>query len=255
MKRILTVLMLVFGLMSLSAQDVIVLRNADEIQAKVLQVGIDDIIYKKWDNQDGPSYQIAKKDVFYIVYANGNKDVFTQPASESSVQSPVKRRGNVDSARFNVYVDAGCIFAKDEAGPIMNVTLGFRMNEDIFLGVQSGIDALFLSPSSGMAGFDMASFPLMFDFRGFFPTKSPVFHPYIEGALGANFLSRLGQPFYYEGVAYDFPTMTIFRVHGGLGFEFKRATVIAGYALFHIRKKSNLHNGYVKVGIRLGKLK
>ena len=47
MKRILTVLMLVFGLMSLSAQDVIVLRNADEIQAKVLQVGIDDIIYKK----------------------------------------------------------------------------------------------------------------------------------------------------------------------------------------------------------------
>ena len=245
----------VFFCLAAFAQDVIALRDATEIQAKVLQVGIDDISYKKWDNQDGPLYQIAKKDVLFIKYANGTKDVFNQIVPEQGVKNPAKRKVNVDSVRFNAYVDVGCIFTKGEAGPIMNVTLGFRLNDGFFIGVQSGIDALFGSPASGGAGFDMASFPLMFDFRGFFPVKNPAFRPYVECALGANFLSRLGKPIYYEGVAYDFPTMTIFRLHGGLGFEFKRATMTAGYALYHLAKENNIHCGYVKVGIRIGKLK
>ncbi len=255
MKKFLCAIVLALFCWAACAQDVIVLRNADEIQSKVLLVGIEDITYKKWDNLEGPSYQIAKKDVLFIMYANGTKEVFNQVVPEQGAKSPTKRKVDVDSVRFNAYMDVGCIFTKGEAGPIMNVTLGFRLNDGIFIGVQSGIDALFGTPASGSAGFDMASFPLMFDFRGFFPAKNRSFRPYVELALGANFLSRLGKPLYYEGVAYDFPTMTIFRLHGGLGFEFKRATMTAGYALYHLMKKNNIHCGYVKVGIRIGKLK
>ena len=40
---------LVSSLCPAIAQDIIVLRNADKIQAKVQTIGFDDITYKKWD--------------------------------------------------------------------------------------------------------------------------------------------------------------------------------------------------------------
>ena len=143
MKKFLCAIVLALFCWAACAQDVIVLRNADEIQSKVLLVGIGDITYKKWDNLEGPSYQIAKKDVLFIMYANGTKEVFNQVVPEQGAKSPTKRKVDVDSVRFNAYMDVGCIFTKGEAGPIMNVTLGFRLNDGIFIGVQSGIDALF----------------------------------------------------------------------------------------------------------------
>ncbi|MBO4382018.1 MAG: hypothetical protein J5799_03650 [Bacteroidales bacterium] len=238
------------------AQDVIVLRNADEIQAKVLVVGIHDITYKKWDNQDGPSYQIAKNDVFFIKYANGTKEVFNQqPANpDVSASSDATVASRKMSPYFNAYVEGGCIFTADEAGPMLNATLGFHLRKDLFIGVQTGIDAFFGAPASGTAGFDVGSYLLMLDFRGYLPTKKTL-DAYVECALGAAFLTRFGHGFYYDGRYYDFPTMATFRMQVGLGLEYRRATVSAGYSLFHLVQKVDLHCGYVKVGVRLGKLK
>ncbi len=61
---------------SLAAQDIIILRNGDEINAKVTEIGIDEIRYKRASNPDGPTIVIAKSDVFMIKYKNGSKDVF-----------------------------------------------------------------------------------------------------------------------------------------------------------------------------------
>lgn len=58
------------------AQDVIIRRDGDEIQAKVIRVGAAEIDYKKWSNQDGPTYSVNKSEVFIIKYGNGEKDVF-----------------------------------------------------------------------------------------------------------------------------------------------------------------------------------
>ena len=41
---------------TVSAQDIILKKNADEIQAKVLKVTETEIEYKKWENLDGPIY-------------------------------------------------------------------------------------------------------------------------------------------------------------------------------------------------------
>lgn len=60
----------------LLAQDVIILKNGGELKAKVLEVLPDVIKYKKWDNQDGPSYSESKTNIFMIKYQNGTKDVF-----------------------------------------------------------------------------------------------------------------------------------------------------------------------------------
>ncbi|WP_276721049.1 hypothetical protein [Alistipes sp.] len=80
-------LSILFCLMSIgaSAQDVIIRKNGDEIQAKVLAVSDSEIDYKKWSNQNGPTYTMSKDDVFMIKYINGDKDVFNDE-SRSVVQ-------------------------------------------------------------------------------------------------------------------------------------------------------------------------
>jgi hypothetical protein len=57
------------------AQDNIVLRNGDEIPAKVLEVNQTDLRYRKAANPDGPIYTAPLRDVFFIKYANGTKDI------------------------------------------------------------------------------------------------------------------------------------------------------------------------------------
>jgi len=59
------------------AQDVIVLKNSDEIKALVQEVGTEYVKYKKFDNQSGPVYNVAISEIFMIKYENGSKDVFT----------------------------------------------------------------------------------------------------------------------------------------------------------------------------------
>ena len=67
------------------AQDIIVLRNTHEVQAKVESVGQNEIIYRKWTNLEGPTYTLAKGDIFFIKYANGEKDIIQQPQQGSLV--------------------------------------------------------------------------------------------------------------------------------------------------------------------------
>ncbi|RYF74858.1 MAG: hypothetical protein EOO39_07870 [Cytophagaceae bacterium] len=58
------------------AQDNIILRNGEEIPAKVLEVTQTDLKYRKSANPDGPVYTSALRDVLLIKYANGTKDSF-----------------------------------------------------------------------------------------------------------------------------------------------------------------------------------
>ncbi|MDR1338728.1 MAG: hypothetical protein LBK58_01515 [Prevotellaceae bacterium] len=58
------------------SQDVIVLKNTEEIKALVQEVGLTDVKYKKYENASGPTYTLLKSDIFMIKYANGEKDVF-----------------------------------------------------------------------------------------------------------------------------------------------------------------------------------
>ena len=63
---------------SIYAQDVIVKKDSTTIMAKVLTVGTTTVEYKKWSNQDGPTYVIEKTELLTINYANGEKEVFSE---------------------------------------------------------------------------------------------------------------------------------------------------------------------------------
>lgn len=76
------------------AQDIIVKIDAEEIQAKVITINEKEISYKKWDNQDGPTYIISIDKVLFIKYANGQKDVFTTTEKNISDLHQMKNKEN-----------------------------------------------------------------------------------------------------------------------------------------------------------------
>lgn len=75
--------MLVTG--AVMAQDVITLKNGDEINGKVTKVTPTEIEYKLASNPDGPTYTKPVADIFMVKYENGQKDVFNT-AAESAKQ-------------------------------------------------------------------------------------------------------------------------------------------------------------------------
>jgi hypothetical protein len=73
------------------AQDIIVKTDKTEIKAKVTEITEMVIKYKKWDNQNGPVYNIARSEVFMILYANGQREIIqktTPAASQPPAPSP-----------------------------------------------------------------------------------------------------------------------------------------------------------------------
>lgn len=60
----------------LKAQDTIVLRNGDELRAKVTEVNDMEIKYKLWANQDGPIYTKKVSEIFMVKYKGGHRDVY-----------------------------------------------------------------------------------------------------------------------------------------------------------------------------------
>lgn len=84
MKKTIFILYLLFiSLVNMSAQDVIICRNGDEMISKVLKISSSEVEYKKWSNQDGPTYTISKSEVFMIKYKNGEKDVFKETPAQT----------------------------------------------------------------------------------------------------------------------------------------------------------------------------
>ena len=73
---------------SVIAQDIITLKNGDDIQALVQEIGEVDIKYKKFDNPNGPNYMLKKSEIFMIRYQNGTKDVFKAENQEKEDSKP-----------------------------------------------------------------------------------------------------------------------------------------------------------------------
>ncbi len=71
-----TIVITFLTIISCFSQDLITLKSGEDINAKIIEVGLTDIKYKKMDNVDGPSFTILKSDVLMTRYKNGTKDVY-----------------------------------------------------------------------------------------------------------------------------------------------------------------------------------
>lgn len=146
MKNILFFVLLICSA-NVSAQDVIVKKDGSTIISKVLEVNIADIKYKKFSNQNGPTYTISKSDVMAINYENWEKDDFRtldskddkneeynernpsqrfieKKLSENNSKLIEKYRGDIQFAKTASDKDAKSIF------PIMAVSDSSLMSND-----------------------------------------------------------------------------------------------------------------------------
>ena len=87
MKKTLLILIAVIGFgIIVNAQDVILKQDGSKIKAKVLEITEQQVKYKDFDFQDGPTRNINLSDVFMITYENGQEEVFSNQKSTSTPQ-------------------------------------------------------------------------------------------------------------------------------------------------------------------------
>lgn len=130
----------------MSAQDLIIKSDGEEIKAKVLSVEEHKVSYKKWTNQNGPTYSLNTDNIFMIKYENGEKDVFTAKpdGKKTSTYSDVamgyiEKKPAADNAalinKYNPKVEFNLKQKSSKAGdsfPVMGVEPSSVLsNEDI----------------------------------------------------------------------------------------------------------------------------
>lgn len=104
MKRFICIFILgLSALISLSAQDIITIKDGTDITAKILEVNINEIKYKRYSDLDGPTYTVAKSDILIVRYENGENEVFNetkQPSYKANTTQNI-----VEGMKYREYKD------------------------------------------------------------------------------------------------------------------------------------------------------
>lgn len=132
MKQLLFLLICMVSL-SVSAQnslDIIVLKSGEEVECKVLEVGISEVKYKLQTEQESPIYIISKSEIFMIKYTDGRKDIFNQEKSE------LQR----DNRGYTGITTMGVLIRGDSNPFSFEIINGTSINEHFMLGFGAGFE-------------------------------------------------------------------------------------------------------------------
>ena len=90
------VILFVLSFQKIYSQDTIVKGNGDLILAKITEITVSEVKYKKINFLDGPTYVEKKSDIEMIKYSNGLKEHFEKQSSVSSSSNNNKQDNTVD---------------------------------------------------------------------------------------------------------------------------------------------------------------
>ena len=85
------------------SQDIITKRNGEDIKAKVIEIGINEVKFKRFDNLDGPLIIIEKSDLLIIRYENGDKEIFEEFSNvKTETQNGISwsRQAELDAQKY-----------------------------------------------------------------------------------------------------------------------------------------------------------
>lgn len=237
MKKLILFFVFVFFILSARSQDIIVFNDANEIEVKVTDITDKTISYVKWNNPDGPKYMVNKSDVFYVKYSNGEKEVFKNN----------KKQSNNINIRLQSYIYDSAIFTPDAGGPAIDLSLGMRLWDYGYIGVETGFHSLLqrIDYSYDYEYYEynstLAYIPVGINLKGYIPTEKEIY-PYVNCSLGGFFgfmdLNRYNGFYCQAGVGID-----VKRFSFGIGYN--------GFVNYHfINKNHTISCGYVKLGAR-----
>ncbi len=76
MKHLIILFIICFNISVVFSQDIIHLKNGNKIEAKVTEIGKKEVKFKKYDFQNGPDYVLYRKEIAFISFENGKKEMF-----------------------------------------------------------------------------------------------------------------------------------------------------------------------------------
>jgi len=169
MKRfyIFTALFLIIGgVLSVNAQDLIILKDGNTIEAKVIEISPTEIRYMRLDHLDGPTIVVLAIDVLSIRYENGRTEIINdliKPAITDSSPSisPAAAHGANQSNNNPHLNTVGTTLGYQGVS-----ALGFTVN-----GTVSPTDFTFFDFNLGL-GFNSFAFNGRINFNAFVPFKS-----------------------------------------------------------------------------------
>lgn len=134
------------------AQDVIVKTDGEEIEAKVIEIGLSEIKYKRFDNPEGPIIVITKSDVFKINYENGTYELITSVGlnNKSTIKYSKRREPGWSFLMSFLYPGLGQFYNK-QAGKGIAMVIGSTVGLTLF--IMYADDGGRWLPGLGYAGF------------------------------------------------------------------------------------------------------
>ena len=201
------VFLLIGGVFYVNAQDMIVLKDGNMIEAKVVEISSTEIRYKRFDHLEGPTIVIPATNVLSIRYENGNYEIINVDAMPQQENAQAKNPTNtaMDPNKFTFGINAN---AGGALGYFWDGGTGTGINIELGKGnFNSEINLMF--PSGG--------FGLLVTFNGFWPSRIGGF--YLGGGIGFSVYDN----YYYESY-YDSGWYTAISVPLGLNIGYKFVT-------------------------------
>jgi len=103
MKRYILLSLVVLTCFSLNAQDLLIFKTDKVEKTKILEVTSSEILYKLYDNIDGPTYRINKSEISTIIYENGITDVFNQTEKDLKSNKVENNSRNLPKGEIRMY--------------------------------------------------------------------------------------------------------------------------------------------------------
>lgn len=100
MKKLILLSIVILASLAVKAQDIITLKNGTEIKALITEISVDDIRYKRFDNQAGPVYVVKKTEVFMIQYQNGTTEVINAQNTPVTTTRNNRNQSTEDRIRY-----------------------------------------------------------------------------------------------------------------------------------------------------------
>jgi hypothetical protein len=141
MKKYLFLLMLLLVTASVFAQDVIVKKDGTTILGKVIEIGTSEVKYKKFSNQDGPTYVINISDLLAINYQNGEKEEFSNTTSSEKSNEYMR----------NQFTSSNTAITNDNDSPATSTSSKLSTDDYCFYGLSYTAD--FEYAGEGIYGF------------------------------------------------------------------------------------------------------
>jgi hypothetical protein len=101
MKLIFCLILYLFNLPFLKAQDTLFLNDGSELHIKLIEIGENTLSYKKSDNLNGPTYTMDLSKAFLVVYSNGNREFFQTPDNASKSSKKHNEKGALKETLYD----------------------------------------------------------------------------------------------------------------------------------------------------------